>query len=142
MTAAPFASTIVAVALIPVAFFFVHAFLSGKHKNRFHPVTGILAVTWDLTVSIGYMIYRTFGGSANGSTLQLTPLLNAYFIVVHIPVAILVMSLEIVVFALGLWQLKKITANRWHGKIAKALFFIWWFAFLSGEILYILQYMI
>ncbi len=80
MTAAPFASTIVAVALIPVAFFFVHAFLSGKRKNRFHPVTGILAVTWDLTVSIGYMMYRTFGGAVNGSTLQLTPLLNAYFI--------------------------------------------------------------
>lgn len=88
------------------------------------------------------MMYRTFGGSVNGSTLQLTPLLNAYFMVVHVPVAILVMSLEIIVFALGLWQLKKRTANRWHGKIAKALFFIWWFAFLSGEILYILLYMI
>ena len=142
MTAAPFESTIVAIALIPVAFFFVHAFLSGQHKNRFHPVTGILAVTWDLTVSIGYMMYRTFGGAVNGSTLQLTPLLNAYFIVVHVPVAIIVMTLEIAVLTLGLRQLKKRTANRWHGKIAKALFYIWWFAFLSGEILYILLYMI
>ena len=107
MTAAPFESTIVAIALIPVAFFFVHAFLSGKHKNRFHPVTGILAVTWDLTVSIGYMMYRTFGGAVNGSTLQLTPLLNAYFIVVHVPVAIIVMTLEIAVLTLGLRQLKR-----------------------------------
>ena len=40
MTAAPFESTVVAVALIPVAFFFVHAYLSGKRKKRFHPVTG------------------------------------------------------------------------------------------------------
>ena len=142
MTAAPFASTVVAVALIPVAFFFVHAFMSGRSKNRFHPVTGILAVTWDLTVSIGYMMYRTFGGAVSGSTLQLTPLLNAYFMLVHVPIAVLVMSLEIVVFALGLWQLKARKANRWHGKIAKALFFIWWFAFLSGEILYVLLYVI
>jgi len=142
MTAAPFASTFVAVALIPVAFFFVHAFMSGRSKNRFHPVTGILAVTWDLTVSIGYMIYRTLGGAVNGSTLQLTPLLNAYFMIVHVPIAVLVMSLEIAVFALGLWQLTTRTKNRWHGKIAKALFFIWWFAFLSGEILYVLLYMI
>ncbi|MGA3291160.1 MAG: hypothetical protein ABSD42_13080 [Candidatus Bathyarchaeia archaeon] len=142
MTAAPFASTFVAVALIPVAFFFVHAFMSGRRKNRFHPVTGILAITWDLTVSIGYMIYRTLGGAINGSSLQLTPLLNAYFMLVHVPIAILVMSMEIAVFALGLWQLKTRTANRWHGKIAKALFFIWWFAFLSGEILYVLLYMI
>ena len=142
MTAAPFASTFVAVALIPVAFFFVHAFMSGKRKKRFHPVTGILAVTWDLSVSIGYMMYRTLGGAVNGSTLQLTPLLNDYFLLVHIPVAVLVMSMEIVVFALGLWQLKNRIGNRWHGKIANALFFIWWFAFLSGEVLYILLYMI
>jgi len=101
-----------------------------------------VVITWDLTVSIGYMMYRTFGGAVNGSTLQLTPLLNAYFIVVHVPVAIIVMSLEIAVLTLGLWQLKKRTTNRWHGKIATALFYIWWFAFLSGEILYILLYII
>ena len=142
MTAAPFASTVVAVALIPVAFFFVHAFISGRRKKRFHPVTGVLAITWDLSVSIGYMMYRTFGGAVNGSTLQLTPLLNAYFMLIHVPVAVLVMSMEIVVFTLGVWQLKKRNANRWHGKIAKALFFIWWFAFLSGEIFYILLYVI
>jgi uncharacterized membrane protein YozB (DUF420 family) len=142
MTTAPFASTFVALALIPVAFFFVHAFMNGMRKKRFHPVTGIIAVTWDLSVSIGYMMYRTFGGAVNGSTLQLTPLLNDYFMIVHVPIAVLVMSMEIIVFALGLWQLSKRTANRWHGKIAKALFFIWWFAFLSGEILYILLYMI
>jgi uncharacterized membrane protein YozB (DUF420 family) len=125
-----------------VAFFFVHAFMSGRGKNRFHPVTGILAVTWDLMVSIGYMMYRTFGGAVSGETLQLTPLLNAYFMVVHVPIAIIVMTLEIAVLATGLWKLRARTANLWHGKIAKPLFFIWWFAFLSGEILYVLLYMI
>ena len=79
MTAAPLASTIVAVGLIPVAFLFCHAFLSGRSKNRFHPVSGAVAIIWDLTVSIGYMLYRTFGGAVDGSTLQLTPTLDVYF---------------------------------------------------------------
>jgi hypothetical protein len=45
MTVAPISSTIVAIGLIPVAFFFVHAFLSGKSKNRFHPVSGTIAIS-------------------------------------------------------------------------------------------------
>ena len=56
MTVAPIASTIVAVVLVPVAFLFCHAFLSGWRKMRFHPVTGVIAIVWDLTVSIGYMM--------------------------------------------------------------------------------------
>ena len=94
MTVAPLASTIVAVALIPVAFLFVHAFWSGRSKGRFHPVSGAAAIIWDLTVSIGYMLFRSFGGSVNGESLQMTPLLNAYFMIVHVPVAVLVMALE------------------------------------------------
>jgi len=142
MTAAPFASTFVALALIPVAFFFTHAFLSGKRKKRFHPVTGILAVVWDLSVSIGYMMYRTFGGAINGETLQMTPILNAYFMVVHVPIAIIVMSLELGVLITGLYQIRLKVANRWHPRLAMPLFIIWWFAFLSGEILYIMLYIL
>jgi len=74
MTPAPYASTIVAVALIPVAFLFVHALLSGKRKSRFHFASGLAAIVWDLSVSIGYMVYRTFGGAVNGETLHMTPL--------------------------------------------------------------------
>jgi uncharacterized membrane protein YozB (DUF420 family) len=142
MTAAPFASTFVALALIPVAFLFCHAFLSGREKKRFHPVTGIAAVTWDLSVSIGYMIYRTFGGAVNGETLQMTPLLNVYFMVVHVPIAVVVMSLEICVLVTGFWQLRTKEPNRYHRKLTTPLFCIWWFAFLSGEILYIVLYML
>ena len=142
MTVAPFASTFVALALIPVAFLFCHAYLSGKRKKRFHPLTGILAVAWDLSVSIGYMMYRTFGGAVNGATLQMTPLLNAYFLIVHIPIAVIVMSLELLVLVTGLWQLRVKVSNRWHRKLTTPLFYIWWFAFLSGEILYILLYML
>ena len=142
MTSAPFASTFVAVALIPVAFLFVHAFMSGKEKKRFHPVTGFAAIAWDLTVSIGYMIYRTFGGAVNGEILHFSPLLNAYFLVVHVPVAIVVMSLELTLLATGFWQLNNRRSNYFHRKLTAPLFYIWWFAFLSGEILYIGMYLL
>lgn len=141
MTAAPFASTFVAVALIPVAFLFVHAFLSGKGKKRIHPVTGFAAVAWDLSVSIGYMLYRTFGGAVSGETLQMSPAINAYFMLVHVPIAVIVMSLEIGALITGFYQLRTKKRTRFHGKLATPLFYIWWFAFLSGEILYIILYL-
>ncbi len=142
VTAAPFASTFVAVALIPVAFLFVHAFITGKGKKHFHPVSGFAAITWDLSVSIGYMIYRTFGGAVNGETLHFTPLLNTYFMVVHVPVAMVVMSLELAVLATGFWQLRIRQSIRFHPKLTMPLFYIWWFAFLSGEILYLAMYVL
>jgi uncharacterized membrane protein YozB (DUF420 family) len=86
-------------------------------------------------------MYRTFGGAVNGETLQMTPLLNTYFMLVHVPVAVVVMTLEICVLVTGVWQLRK-KANRYHGKLTTPLFCIWWFAFLSGEILYIAMYML
>ena len=140
MTVAPLSSTIVAIGLIPVAFLFCHAFLSGRKKKRFHPVSAVLAISWDLSLSIGYMLYRTFGGAVDGSTLKLTPTLDVYF-GVHGAVAILVMSLEVTVLTIGLSMLKQKAPNRWHPKLTKILFSIWWFAFLSGEIVYIALYM-
>jgi hypothetical protein len=139
MTAAPLASTIIAIGLIPVAFLFVHAFFSGKRKNRIHPVTGTLAITWDLVMSIGYMMYRSFGGAVEGSSIQLNTTLTAYF-GVHGAIAVLVMSLEIVVLAICVSQLKHKAPNMWHGKLVKFLFGFWWFAFLSGEIFYLIMY--
>jgi uncharacterized membrane protein YozB (DUF420 family) len=132
MTTAPLASTIIAVGLIPVAFLFVHAYLSGRSKHRFHPVTGTLAITWDLAMSIGYMLLRTV-------TITLTPLLTVYF-GIHGAIAVLVMSLEVAVLAIGFLQVKQKTPNKWHGKLVKFLFPVWWFAFLSGEIVYLLMY--
>jgi len=41
-------------------------------------------------MSIGYMLYRSFGGSVDGSTLQLTPTWNVYF-GVHGAIAVVVM---------------------------------------------------
>jgi uncharacterized membrane protein YozB (DUF420 family) len=141
MTVAPLASTIVAVGLIPVAFFFVHAFLSGRGKHRIHPVTGALAITWDLVLSIGYMLYRSFGGAVDGSTIQLTQGLTVYF-GIHGAVAVIVMALEIVVLAIGILMVKHKAPNLWHRKLTKVLFGIWWFAFLSGEIFYLTMYVL
>ena len=141
MTVAPLSSTIVAVGLIPVAFLFCHAFLSGRKKNRFHPVSAVLAILWDLSLSIGYMLYRTFGGAVDGSTLKLTPTLDVYF-GIHGAVAVFVMVLEVVVLATGLSMLKRKTPSKWHPRLTKILFVLWWFAFLSGEIVYIALYML
>jgi len=138
-TTAPLASTIVAVALIPVAFLFCDAFLSARRKKRYHPFAGVIAISWDLAVSIGYMMYRTMGGAAEGTVLQVSPAINTYFMV-HVPVAVLVMSLELGVLGVGLWQLKTKASNNWTRRLMKILFFVWWFAFLSGEIFYIVMY--
>ena len=132
MTTVPLASTIIAIGLIPVAFLFVHAFLSGRGKKTIHPVTGTLAITWDLALSIGYMVLRTV-------TITLTPILTVYF-GIHGAIAVLVMSLEIAVLAIGILQVRQKAPNRCHAKLAKILFSIWWFAFLSGEIVYLLMY--
>jgi hypothetical protein len=70
MTIAPLASTIIVIGLILVAFLFVHAFLSGR-RNRIHPVTGALVIILDLVMSIDYMMYRSFGGAVEGSSIQL-----------------------------------------------------------------------
>lgn len=141
MTIAPLSSTIVAVALIPVAFLFCHAYLSGRRKNRFHPISAAIAITWDLTLSVGYMLYRSFGGAVDGSTLQLTPTLDVYF-GIHGAIAILVMTLEVLVLGIGISQIRSKAPNIWHRKLTKILFFAWWFAFLSGEIVYIALYLL
>jgi len=141
MTIAPLSSTIVAVGLIPVAFLFCHAYLSGRGKKRFHPVTGALAISWDLVLSIAYMLYRSFGGAVEGASLQLTPTLNVYF-GIHGGIAILVMTLEVSVLAIGLSQFQKKSPNKWHGKLTKFLFGFWWFAFLTGELFYLIMYVL
>ncbi len=141
MTVAPLASTIIAVGLIPVAFLFIHAFLSGRRKQRIHPITGALAISWDLTMSIAYMMYRSFGGAVEGSSIQYTPLLTAYF-GAHGALAIIVMALEIAVLSVGILMMKPKSLSILHRKLTKILFPIWWLAFLSGEIFYIVMYVL
>lgn len=127
--------------LIPVAFLFVHAFYSGWKHKQFHTASSVAAIIWDLSLSIGYMLYRSFGGAVEGSTIQLNQTLTAYF-AVHGAIAVIVMALEIAVLGTGAQQLRLKKKSRWHGKLAKVLFGFWWFAFLSGEIFYIVMYVL
>ena len=141
MAVAPLVSTIIAVVLIPVAFLFLHAFISGLREGRYHPLTGTLAILWDLSMSIGYMIYRSLGGAIEGTSLELSSSLRTYFIV-HGSIAFLVILLEAGVLITGLWQWRRDKKSRWHGRLAKPLFILWWFVFISGEIFYIVTYLI
>lgn len=141
MTAAPWASTLVAVALIPVAFFFTHAYISGRMKLAYHSITGTIAVIWDLGLSIFYMLYRVFGGQIEGSTLDISGVLLAYFIA-HGIIAVIVIALEIIVLATALLHLWKKRGLKWHKKLAPYLFVAWLAAFLSGEIVYLVNYVL
>lgn len=139
MTDAPLISTFVALALIPVAFLFTHAYLSGRKHMRFHSTTGSAAVVWDLTLSIFYMIYRFFGGEMEGSTLDISGPLLAYFIA-HGMIAVVVIVLEVVVLATALLHLRTKKEYRLHSRLAPYLLVFWFAAFLSGEIVYLTNY--
>lgn len=136
MTHAPIVSTIIAIGLIPVAFLFIHAFLSGIKKWRFHNITGSLAIAFDLSMSIGYMLYRTFGGKMEGNAIDLKTAGAMHGII-----ALIVILLEIYVLITGIMQWKQKRTIKWHGKLAKVLFILWWLAFLSGELFYYILYL-
>ena len=137
----PFVSTFIAVGLLPVAVLFIHAFLSGARGWRYHRLTGIVAIVWDLSMSIGYMLFRTFGGEVEGSTVELTGAVLAYFIV-HGTFAVIVILMELTVVYLGYMKWKEREVGNWHGKISRTLFFLWWFAFLTGELFYLVYYIL
>ncbi len=137
----PFVSTFIAIGLLPVAFLFIHAFLSGLKDWRFHRLTGLLAIVWDLSMSIGYMLFRTFGGEVEGSSLELTGGILAYFII-HGIVAVIVIILEFSVLYTGWAASKERPAGDWHKKLTRILFVLWWGAFLTGELFYLVYYIL
>ena len=141
MATAPLASTIVSLGLVPVAFLFVHAFYSGWKHKKFHVASAVVAIVWDLSMSIGYMLFRSFGGAVEGTSIQLNQTLTAYF-AVHGAVAVAVMTLEFAVLGIGIRQVQLKQKITLHRKLTKVLFGIWWFAFLSGEIFYIAMYVL
>lgn len=139
MTDAPWTSTFVAVALIPVAFFFIHAYISGRRQLKYHNVTGSVAVVWDLSLSIFYMIFRLFGGKVEDTGLDVGGALLAYFIV-HGVIAVVVIALELTVLASAVLYLWKKKGLKWHNRLAPYLVVIWFATFLSGEIVYLVNY--
>ena len=144
MTHPPLMSTIIAIGLIPVAFLFIHAFVSGLKKGSLHPVTGTTAILCDIGMSLGYMIARSLhlsiavGPAAEGYIRKL--------FWIHGPISGLVILLEVAVLITGInnYRLKKrdIERSTFHGKLSRTLFYLWWVAFLTGEALYLGRYVL
>ncbi|MBM4250315.1 MAG: hypothetical protein FJ149_13045 [Euryarchaeota archaeon] len=53
-----------------------------------------------------------------------------------------VIAIEFCVLAAGIYNWKSGRRTAWHGRLSKALFVLWWFSFLSGEIFYLVVYII
>ncbi|MFX1513693.1 MAG: hypothetical protein ACFFCQ_14005 [Promethearchaeota archaeon] len=141
MTDAPFISTFIAVGLIPVAFFYVHAFQSGRKQLSFHKTSGSLAILWDVSMSLGYMMYRIFGGEVEGASLEATGLMRLYYII-HGIFGLLIVVFELIMLVIGILAYQRKLENKWHNQLSLPLFIAWWIAFLSGEISYILHYVL
>lgn len=133
MGAAPFVSTFIAIALIPVAFLFTHAYLSGKRHLPYHKVTGTVGILWDLSASLFYMIFRV--------SSQVTGAVLVYG-AVHGTIAAIVILFEILVLGTGLMQWRTKTKGNIHKKATPILYVIWFVAFLSGEAFYIINYLL
>lgn len=141
MTEAPFISTFIAIALIPVAFLFTHAYFSGRNRLPFHKLTGATGIVWDLSMSIFYMLFRLFGGQVEGSIIDLHPGLVVYF-AIHGVIAAVVILLELGILSTGLWQWRKGRPSIWHSRLSTPLYILWFAAFLSGELVYIVYYIL
>lgn len=141
MPDAPWISTFIAIGLMPVAVLFIHAFLSGLKGWNYHRLTGLLAIVWDLSMSIGYMLFRAFGGEVEGSTVVLEGTILAYFIV-HGIMAVIVITLEFLVLYSGWARSKDRPHGEWHTRLSRILFVLWWAAFLTGEVFYLVYYVL
>lgn len=133
MGAAPFVSTFIAIALIPVAFLFTHAYLSGRRHLSYHKLTGTVGILWDLGASFFYMIFRV--------SSQVTGAMLIYG-ALHGVVAATVILLEFIVLGTGLMQWRTGRKSNLHKRATPILYLLWFVAFLSGEAFYIINYML
>ncbi|HTX72108.1 MAG TPA: hypothetical protein VMC79_04720 [Rectinemataceae bacterium] len=136
---APLASTMVALGLLPVAVLYVHTFISGFKRLPGHRVTGLIAVMGDLALSIGYMLYRSFGGRIGDSVFRPTGLVLDAFIV-HGMIAVIVILLELWVIVSAVHYHRTKTMYAHHRWMSKLMFVLWSLTFLSGELVYIALY--
>ena len=141
MVEAPFISTLIAVGLIPVAFLFTHAYFSGRGKLGFHKLTGSIGILLDLTFSIFYMVYRTIGGAVEGGVLSISPGMVTYF-AIHGVIAVIVIAMELIILGTGILQWRRKTPNIWHRRLALPLYVLLLIAFISGEVVYLVYYVL
>jgi len=141
MTEAPLVSTVIAVALIPVAFLFTHALISGRMKLKYHSITGSVGIVWDLGFSIFYMLYRLFGGNVESHVLDIDPGMIVYF-AVHGLIAAIVIALELTMLGTGLLQIIRKKKLVLHKRLSVPLYILWFGAFLTGEMVYLAYYVL
>jgi hypothetical protein len=133
MSAAPFVSTFIAIALIPVAFLFTHAYLSGKRHLPYHKLTGTVGILWDLSASLFYMIFRVSPQMTGGDFI---------YGATHGTVAAIVILLEFIVLGTGVLQWRTGEKSSIHTKTTPILYVLWFVAFLSGEAFYVIHYLL
>jgi len=131
--AAPFVSTFIAIALIPVAFLFTHAYLSGKRHLPYHKLTGTVGILWDLSASFFYMIFRVSTQVTGGDLI---------YGATHGTVAAIVILLEFIVLGTGVLQWRTGKKSSIHKKTTPILYVLWFVAFLSGEAFYVIHYLL
>lgn len=141
MSDAPLISTFIAVALVPVAFLFTHAYLSGRRKLPYHKLTGTVGIVWDLSLSMFYMLFRLTGSSVEGNILDITPGLVVYF-AVHGVVAVVVIAMEFTMLGTGIIQWRTRKPMKWHKHLSNPLYLLWFVTFLSGEVIYLIYYVL
>jgi hypothetical protein len=139
MHKAPIISTIIAIGLFPIALLYIHAFISALKKKNSHHITGTVAILGDLLISLTFMIYRSFGGKIGDNSIHLAGYILLYFII-HGIVSMAVIALEITMIVNAIYFYKNKKMNRYHRNLGRILFIIWWAAFISGEVFYIVNY--
>jgi uncharacterized membrane protein YozB (DUF420 family) len=135
------ASTLIAVLLLPVAFLFTHAFITGRNRGSGHSKAGLVALISDLVMSLGYMINRYLTAGSGGGSLHLSGWILNLFII-HGIVSAIVILLELGVLATGVLTWRGRIRGPWHRRLTYVLFPLWWFSFLSGEVGYLLLYVL
>jgi uncharacterized membrane protein YozB (DUF420 family) len=126
---------------MPVALLFTHAYFSGKKRTKLHLVTGMTGIVIDLSFSIFYMLYRTAGGATEGGILSVAPGMMVYF-AVHGVIAAVVIALELAMLGTGFLQWRRKKPNSGHRRLALPLYALWFIAFLSGEVVYGIYYLL
>ncbi len=101
----------------------------------------MIGILWDLTLSIFYMAYRSFGGEIEGSKLDIEGLMIAYF-AIHGIIAVIVIGLEVTMLVTGVCSRRRPKHDALHTRLAPYLYIVWFMAFLSGEAVYIGYYLL
>jgi uncharacterized membrane protein YozB (DUF420 family) len=87
------------------------------------------------------MLFRLAGTSVEGSILDITPGLWVYF-AVHGIVAVIVIAMELTILGTGIVQWRTRKPMKLHKRLSNPLYLLWFVAFLSGEVIYLIYYVL